>query len=123
MIVMSETGHNTNISRGKLGPVRLPSDRDPELWRSGEPTVYHMSPEEIAARYGPPGQGAKKFAWRYGSRLTRERLEAELVTLTVGQVAVRHNTTQGIVFALVENYGLELNGKNRLNKAVARAAG
>lgn len=52
-----QSGHNLKISKHRLG-CRLPfettkSDGDGYA-KAGEVKIYHLTPEEIAARYGPP---------------------------------------------------------------------
>lgn len=111
---MGNSGHNTSIAPSKLGPIRMPSDKDPAVWVPGPVIEYRLSPEEIAEKYGPPGQNNCR---QRAFRLTQERLAELLKTKTVGQVAVWHQTTQAVVLELVKKYGLQLDEKNRLADA------
>lgn len=76
---------------------------------NGQVVTYRLSPEEIAARYGPPVPRETRR-----KKLSRESLAEMLRTLTVGQVAERWRVPQKLIFELCDRYELELDDKNRL---------
>jgi len=109
------SGHNLSISKHRRG-CRLPhecSGVGDNYAKSGEVKIYRLTPEEIAARYGPPVQMEKP---NRKLKINREYLEKYLQHLTVAEVAVRLQVPKKIVFELAEKYGLELDEKNRLKK-------
>jgi hypothetical protein len=103
---------NTSLRKSKMG-CRLPHESHDvgDGYTAPSPVKkYRLSPEELA-KYGP----IKKVEHRR-QLLTRDVLVEKLKTLTVGQVAQRHNIPAVMVFKLVEKYGLELDKKNRLKE-------
>lgn len=105
--------HNTRVSARRIG-CRLPCETASagEAYEAYQPpgklNEYTLSREEIERRYGPVNTKARR------KRLDRDALAELLKTLTVGQVAMKYDTPQHLVFKLVEKYGLELDEKNRL---------
>lgn len=109
---MGQSGHHTSVGRHRLG-CRMPyehSDVGNGYAASGPVVEYKMSPEEIERKYGAPSAPREHKR----QRLTREYLAEKLKKNTVGQIAERHHVPQEIVFGLCENFGLELDAKNRL---------
>lgn len=94
------------VAPGRRVQVGIASAGEPV---NGEVVTYRLSPEEIAARYGPP-TGRKGLR----HQLTAETLVELLRTKTVGQVAEQYHVPQRLVYEMCDAHGLELDDKNRL---------
>lgn len=102
----------TNISPYRRGEPRF--GRDPEDEPANGPVVtYHLSPEEIAARYGPPVKEPGRVRQR---RLNRDVLSDLLKKYTPGQIAAMYSCPKHLILKMVERYSIELDEKNRNRK-------
>ena len=99
----------TKINSRQAGQPHFPP-ADDVAPANGPVVTYRMSPEEIAAKYGPPVPRTETRR----QKLSRENLIELLRTRTVGQVAERYCVPQKLVFELCDRFGLELDDKNRL---------
>lgn len=99
----------TNISPYRRGEPRF--GRDPEDEPANGPVVtYRLSPEEIAAKYGPPVKEPGRVRQR---RLNRDVLSDLLKKYTPGQIAAMYSCPKHLILKMVERYGIELDEKNR----------
>ena len=108
----------TKINSRQAGQPHFPP-ADDVAPANGPVVTYRMSPEEIAAKYGPPVPRTETRR----QKLSRENLIELLRTRTVGQVAERYCVPQKLVFELCDRFGLELDEKNRLASGGDEVAG
>lgn len=97
----------TSVPRRHCGAPRFPDESHGPA--NGPVVTYRLTPEEIAARYGAPVEPQTRR-----KKLSRENLAEWLRKWTVGQVAEMNGIPQKLVFSLCEQFGLELDDKNRL---------
>lgn len=110
MGVVSTQNRFASIPIRQRGQPRFarPAEDEPA---NGPVVTYHLSPEEIARRYGPPVEVQRKSR---KPKLDKQSLAGMLRTLTVNEVAWRYQLPQRYVIKLCETCGLELDGKGRL---------
>ncbi|TYO95143.1 hypothetical protein [Desulfallas thermosapovorans] len=99
-----------NYTRCQLGEPHTDEDLESA---NGPVVTYHLSPEEIAKRYGPPQKMQRKSR---KPKLDKKSLADMLRRETVGIVARKNMIPKRQLLIMCEKYGLKLDKKGRLKE-------